>query len=158
MIAVDPRNAAMSVAHVFAQANVSDRDQPGTFRFDRTHCFLHDAGLGIRATGLLVFLPRNSEEDDRLKSGILRPLRFISNFPKRELIYARHARDFTATVDLLAHEQRQNEIMRMKLRLADEVPQGWRPAQSARTMDQFSHGTRLRIWLHSRKPCPVATC
>ena len=43
MIAVDPGDAAMAVAHVFAEADVRYHEQLGTFGLDRTDRLLHDA-------------------------------------------------------------------------------------------------------------------
>ncbi len=69
MVAVDPRDAAMAVAHVFAEADIRNDEQLGTFGLDRTNRFLHDAILGVGAGCLLVLFVRDAEEDDGLQTG-----------------------------------------------------------------------------------------
>ena len=53
MIAVHPGDAAVAVAHVFAEANIGDDEQLGAFGFDRADGLLHDAVIGIGAGSLL---------------------------------------------------------------------------------------------------------
>jgi hypothetical protein len=133
------------MAHVFAQANVCNGHDFRTFLFDCPECFLHDSIFGIGASGLFIFCFGDSEKQDRLQAELLRALGFIDNFVEGKLKNARHARDLPASVDLFAYEQREYEIVRGEIGLADKVAKGRRTAQSARSMDQFSHATRLRI-------------
>jgi hypothetical protein len=81
----------------------------------------------------------------------VRTLRFIDNFIKRKLEDARHARDRLALADLFIYEQRQNEILRAQSRLANEIAQSGRAAQSTRAMNQFPHEPRLRAQRLRRK-------
>ena len=53
MVAVDPRDSAMAVAHVFAETDIGDDEQIGAFGLDRTNRLLHDAILGVGAGSLL---------------------------------------------------------------------------------------------------------
>src|SRR5437763_17136340 len=121
MFAVNPRHAAMSVAHVFAKTNVSDRDDLGTFLFDCAQRFLNDTVLGKSAARLFVLFLGNSKKKNGLKTSILRLLRLIDNFIDSELKNARHARDRTAFVDLFADEKRENKIVGGQIRFANKI-------------------------------------
>src|SRR5947209_362401 len=144
MFAVDPSYAAMSVAHVFAKTNVSDRDDFGAFRFNCAQGFLNHAVFGVSATRLFVFLPGNTKKENRLETGVLRLPRLIDNFIDGELKNARHARDGAAFVDLFADEKRENEIVSGQIRFANEISERRRTPQAPRAMNQFSHATRVR--------------
>ena len=93
MLAIDARDAAMAVAHVFAQANIRDHDQLGASGFDRADGLLHDAVFRVSAAGLFVFVARNAEEQHGLQAEIVGALRFIGHFRERELKNARHTAD-----------------------------------------------------------------
>jgi hypothetical protein len=148
MFAVDARDAAMSVTHVFAKTDISDGDEFGTFLFNCAQCFLNDAVLRVGAARSLIFLIGNSKKQNGLEPGVLRGAGLIDNFVDCELKNAGHARDGAAFVDLIADKKRENEIVRGRIRLAHEVPQRRRTPEPSRTMDQFSHpleGTRLGL-------------
>ena len=83
MFAVHSGHTPMSVTHIFAKTNVGDRDELGTFFLDRAQGFLDHAIFRVGAARLLVFLVGNSEEQNGLKSEILRALRFIDHFVGR---------------------------------------------------------------------------
>jgi hypothetical protein len=123
MFAVHTRDAAMSVAHVFAKTNIGDRDEVWTFLLNCAQSFLDDAVFRVGAARLFGFLFRNSKKQDRLKSGILRFLRFIDHFLDRDLKNTGHAHDRPPFVDLFADEKRENEIVRGQIGFADEIPQ-----------------------------------
>ena len=121
MFAIDPRDAAMAVAHVFAKTNVRDRDDFRTFLFNRAQCFLNDAIFGIRAACLFIFFVWNSKKQNGLKSGVLRGARLIDDFVDGELKNAGHAFDRAAFVDLVTDEKRENEIVRGEIGFANEI-------------------------------------
>ena len=121
MFAIDPRHAAMPVAHVFAKTNIRDRDDFRTFLFNRAQSFLNNAVLGIRAARFFIFLVRNSKKQNGLKSGILRGARLIDDFVDRELKNARHAFDRAAFVDPVADKKRENKIVRGQIRLTNKI-------------------------------------
>src|SRR2546421_4077988 len=152
MFAVDPGHAAMAMAHVFAKTNVRDRDDLGTFLFYRAQRFLNDTVFGISATRLFVFFLGNTEKKNGLKAGVLRLPRLIDNFVNGELENARHTRDRAAFVDLFADEKRENEIVGGQIRFANKISERGGASQTPRAMNQFSHATRLRVRLNSRKP------
>ena len=123
MFAVDAGDAAVSVTHIFAKTNISDRDELGTFLFNFAQRFLNDAVCSISAARLLIFVVGNSEEQDRLQPRVLGGTRLVGNFIDRELKNAGHARDGAAFVDLVAHEKRQNEIVRGQISFANKISQ-----------------------------------
>src|SRR5215510_6312800 len=139
MVAVNSGDTAMAVAHVFAKANVSDRDQVRTFRFDRQQRLLDDSVFTVGAACLLIFTRWNSEKQDRLQPEILSAAHFIENLLYRQLENSGHTRDRPAPVQFFAYEQRQNKIMNGQMCLTDEVPKGRGAPQATRTMNQSSH-------------------
>ena len=120
---------------------LSPRDVWGFF--DRANGLLDDAVLGVCSGGVFVFCRRNSEEKHRLQAELGRTLCFRDAFSNRQLKYARHAADLATLLQLLAHEEREDEIVRGELRLADEIAHRRRMPQASRAMHQFPHLPRL---------------
>ena len=79
MFTVDPRDAAMAVAHVFAKTDVRYHDEVATACCDSAHRLLHDTILVVRAACLFVFVHRNSEQQHGLQSEVARALRFLAD-------------------------------------------------------------------------------
>src|SRR5207247_5412598 len=123
MITVDARNATMAMAHVFAEADVSDREQLRTFRLDRSQRLLNDPVFRVSAAGLLIFMLRNSEKQDSLQPEVLNATRFIGNVFHGQLKDSRHAADGSALIQFFADEQRQNKIENGQMRFSDEISQ-----------------------------------
>jgi len=123
MFAVDARDAAMPMAHVFAKTNIRDRDELGTFLFDCAQRFLNHAVLRVSAARLLIFFVGDSKKQNGLESCVPRGASLIDNFVDGELEDAGHARNRAAFVDLVADEKRENEIVRSQIGFADEIPQ-----------------------------------
>src|SRR5947209_17656594 len=111
MVAIGPSDAAMAVTHVFAKANIGHDNQFRAARLDRSNRFLDNSSFGVGAGGPVVFLARNSKEQDSLQSEILGAFRLVGHFASRELENARHAADCLPLAELFAHEKRQNEIV-----------------------------------------------
>jgi hypothetical protein len=111
MVAVNSGDTTMAVAHVFAEANVSDRDQFRTSGFDCSERFLNHSVFCVSAARLLIFLRWDSEKQDCLQPEILSSARFVDNLFHRQLKNSRHTGDRTALVQFFAHEQRQNKIV-----------------------------------------------
>ena len=80
MLAIDPCDAAVAVAHVFAQTDIGDGDEVWAFRFNRSQHFLNDPVFCVGAACLSVFFFRNTEKQHRLQPKILSALDFIDNF------------------------------------------------------------------------------
>jgi len=59
----------------------------------------------------------------------------VGDFGNRELINARHAANRLPGRQLLAHEKRQDKVVRSQLRFPDEIPHAFAPAQSSRSLD-----------------------
>src|SRR6516164_7291032 len=106
MVAVNSGDTAMAVAHVFAEANVGDRDQLRTFRFDRSQRFLNHSVFGVSGTCVLIFMLRNSEKQDRLQPEILGAARFIDNLFHRQL---KNSRDEARRAQDLRSEEHTSE-------------------------------------------------
>ena len=77
MFAIHTGDAAMAVAHVFAQANIRDYDQFRASSLDRADGLLHDAVVGIGRFRLIVFLVWNTEKQDGLEPQIAGLLGFL---------------------------------------------------------------------------------
>ena len=151
MVAIHPGDAAVPVAHVFAEANVGDDEQVGTFRLDRADCLLHDAILRIGAGSALVLFVRQAEKEDSAEPGLRGADGFAGDLVRRDLLDPGHAADGAAALDFLANEKRKDEIVRREDGLAHEVAQRGGAAQTARAVNQFPHGPRLRACLQRRK-------
>jgi hypothetical protein len=78
-------------------------------------------------------------------------LGFVGHFAWRKLKDAGHAADRLPRGELLAHEKRQNKIVRGQLRFADEIADALVSSQPPRAVNQFSHGPRLSVWFCCRK-------
>ena len=123
LLAIHSCDAAVAMAHVFAQTNIRDHNQLGTTGFDCADRLLDDAVFRIRRCGLLVFLLWYAEEQNGLEPEIAGALRFVGYFRKRKLKNARHARDGLPRHHSFADKKRENEIVRAELRLANEISQ-----------------------------------
>src|SRR5947207_2201631 len=123
VFAIHARDAAVAMAHVFAQTNIRDYDQLGTTGFDCADRLLHDAVFGVGRRRLLVFFFWDAEKQYCLQPEIVGPLRFIGYFCERELKNARHARDWPPSRHALADKKRENEVVRAEFCLADEISQ-----------------------------------
>src|SRR6266478_3918133 len=139
MVAVNTCDAAMAMAHVFAQANVGDCDQLRAFRLNSAQRFLNDSIFRISAAGLFVFMFWNSEQQDRLEAEIFSAARFIGNLFYGQLKNSRHTGNGPTFIQFFAYEQRQNKIVDTQLRLADKISQSWGTPQAPRAMYQSSH-------------------
>ena len=151
MVAVDPGHATMAMAHVFAQANVGHDNELAAARFDRADGFLDDAVFGVGATGLFVFLPRNSKEQDRLKPQVLGAFCFVRDFAGRELKNAGHAANRLPAAQFFADEKGEDEVVDGELRLANKIPHPGTAPETPRTMNELSHGLRLSVRGRRRK-------
>ena len=141
----------MSVAHVFAETNIRHDDEARTLRLDRSHCLLHDAILGVRSAGRLVFLARNSEKQNSLQSQFVGPLGFVRYLVRRPLENSRHTCDRLPRSQLFADEKGENKIVRAQFRFPHEVTNTFAAAQTSGALNEFSHGPRLSVWPERRK-------
>src|SRR2546430_14639500 len=103
MLAIEASHAAMPMAGVFAQTNISNYRQIRRALFDLPNRILDHAILAIGATGLFVLRLRNSKEKHGLHSRFVRALRDRGDFLAAVLVDAGHARArFRALVFLAA--------------------------------------------------------
>ena len=100
---------------------------------------------------MLIFLRRDPEKKDCLQARGTSTVRFLRDVRKRKLLNARHGADWTPLLDFFAHEERQDKIVRRQFRLADQIAQPFRTAETSRTVQQFPHNARLRARLSCRK-------
>lgn len=121
MLAIEASYAAMTVAGVFAQTNISNYSQIRRALFDLPNRILDHAILAIGATGLFVFRLRNSKEKHRLHSRFVRALRDRGDFLAAVLVNAGHTRDRFRALDFLADEKWQDEIVPAKICFANEI-------------------------------------
>ena len=135
MFAIHARDAAVAMAHVFAQTNIRDHNQLGAAGLDRADGLRHDAVFRIRGCCLLVLLLRNAEEQNGLQPEIAGALRFIGCVRERELKNARHARDWLPRRQSFADKKGKNEVVRAELGFANEISQAGAVPQTARPMD-----------------------
>jgi hypothetical protein len=105
----------------------------------------------MRTAGRLIFVPRNSKKQDGLQTEIISALGFIGHLTRCKLENARHALDRLPRCKFFADEKREDEVVGGKSRLAHEVANAFTATQSARPVNQFSHGARLSVCSERRK-------
>src|SRR6476661_9533318 len=121
MLAIEANHAAMAVAGIFAQTNISNYRQIRRVFFDLANRILDHAILGMRTTGLFVLRLRNSKEKHRLHSRFVGALRDRGDFLAAVLVNAGHTRDRFRALDFLADEKWQDEIVSAKICFANEI-------------------------------------
>ena len=121
MLAIEASYAAMTVAGIFAQTNISNYSQIRRALFDLPNRILDHTTLAIGATGPFVLRLRNSKEKHRLHSRFVGALRDRGDFLAAVLVDAGHTRDLSRAFDFLADEKRQDEIVPAKICFANEI-------------------------------------
>jgi len=100
------KHAAMAVAHVFAQADVSDDVKLGPAVLEQTHGLLHDAVFGVSAGGVFVLEFGNAEKNDGFQARIHGLFHLLFQLCKAELELAGHgAYFFTKTLVVSFHNE-----------------------------------------------------
>ena len=146
MIAIHPGDPAMTVAHVFAETHIGQHDYLRTFFLDCAQALsLMRPLLAATHHGLPLPLGGNVIHK-RLDPGTRST---VSSILTESIRFSLEHR--AAAVDLCADKKRQNEIMRSKVGLANQIAQSWRTAQAAGAMNQFSHPMTVRVWRERRK-------
>ena len=90
---VPPDDAAMAVAHVFAQADICKHQQFGQFLLQQPRRLLHDAVGRISARSLFILPFGNPEQNHPRHPRRLRRRRFPDHLVRRQLKDPRHGRD-----------------------------------------------------------------
>src|SRR4029450_9127265 len=121
MLAIEASDAAMTVAGIFAQTNISNDRQIRCAFFDFPNCNLDHAILSKSAAGLFILRLWNSEEKYRLHSRFVGALSDRGDFPAAVLVNAGHTRDRFRTLDFLTDEKWQHEIVPAKICFANEI-------------------------------------
>ena len=121
MLAIEASHAAMTVAGIFAQTNISNDRQIRCALFHLLDRILDHPILGIGATGLFILRLWNSEKKHRLHPRFVGVLRDRGDFFTAVLVNAGHARDRFRALDFLANEKWQHEIVPAKIGFANEI-------------------------------------
>jgi hypothetical protein len=95
---------------------------------------------------LLIFVFRNSKEQNGLKPQVLSAARFIGNLFHRQLNDSGHSGYEAAFIQFFAYEQRQNKIMTAQLRFANEISQSRGTPKATRAVNQSSHVMESTLW------------
>jgi hypothetical protein len=136
-------DAAMTVAHVFAEANVGNDEEFRQRFFQRANCLLNDAVAGVSAGGLFVFGFRNAEKNYGAHAGFEGGFGFAEDFIDGKLENAGHGADGFANIFSGAREQRQNEAGVAEGSFGDEIAQRGSRAEATQTLDRKSAGKFL---------------
>ena len=83
-------DAAMPVAHVFAQANIRDDEQIGQFFFEKADGLLNDSILRISTGRAFVFAIWNAEQQHRRNTKRMCASCLTQQFIRRKLEHAGH--------------------------------------------------------------------
>ena len=105
---VELRDAAMPVAHVFAEANVGDYDERGQLRFQPPDGALGDSVFRVSLRRVLIFLRGNAEQQHRANARCVGRPCLEDEFVDIELENAGHTRNSDTPGDLIGDEERQN--------------------------------------------------
>lgn len=158
------QDAAVAVAHVFAQADVGDDVERGPAMLEAAHGFLYDTVLGIGAAGLFVLLGRDAEKDHGLQAVIHGLFHLLFQLGQRQLVLAGHGADLLAEGLVLGlhHKIGHDEVFGQQGRgLAHHAADFGGPAQTSAAMEGLGHGsTSMRqcrgcVWGGWRRPVPV---
>ena len=136
-------HAAVSVRHVFAQANIAHEDEVRHFALEGSGGLLNDSVFRPGAGGNLVLGLRQSEEDDGGNAQRRGGSRFFHRFIHGKIEHARHRPDFLAHTLARADEQRVHKGLRGEPGLADQGAQALILAQAAEACDREGHGVIL---------------
>jgi hypothetical protein len=131
--------AAVSVAGVFAVADVGDDQQPRRLFAQGADGPLHDAIVIVCAGGHFILGLRQAEENHAADAQRLHFGTFLDQFVDGHLIIAGHGADFAPHALAGADEQRQDELRRLHVRFADQVANGWSGAQTAQALSWEGH-------------------
>jgi hypothetical protein len=131
---------AMSMACVFAVANVCDQQCVRHSLLDCAQGSLNDAVVRVRARRHLVLLGRNSEKNDSADAKIANFATFFNDSVDRKLRVPGHRRDVAPDVLTFADEEGKDEVGSLELGFANKRAQGFRAAQAAHSVDRKWHG------------------
>lgn len=157
------QDAAVTVAHVFAQAHVGDDVERGPAMLEAAHGFLYDAVFGVGAAGLFVLHGRDAEEDNGLQAVIHGLFHLLFQLGQRQLVLAGHGADLLAEglVFGLHHKVGHDEVFGQQGRgLAHHAADFGGPAQTSAAMEGLGHGsTSMRqcrgcVWGGQRRFAP----
>jgi hypothetical protein len=134
---------AMSVRHVFAEANVAHQDQVWHFAFHGTCSPLHDAVVGPGSGGDVIFLVGKAEENHRRHAQGINLLCLFYRFVHREVEHAGHRADFLAHALTGANEHGVDKGLRSEAGFAHQIAKLRSAAETTKTGNRKGHGNHL---------------
>ena len=134
---------AVSVRHVFAEADVAHQNQVGDFALHGSGSLLHDAVVGPGSGGDVIFLVGKTEENHRGHAQGVNFLRLFHRFIHRKVEHARHRANFLAHAFAGANEHGVDEGLGSEAGFAHQVPKLGGAAETAKTGDRKGHGNHL---------------
>jgi len=135
-------DAAVSVAHVFAEAYVGHDDERGELFFQKADGALGDAVFGVGLGGVFVLVRGDSEDEHGADAGGVGGAGFDEEFSEVELEDAGHAGDGDAAGDFFGDEKREDKVVRRDNRLAHKSAELRRGAKPAESVSEI-HGRRI---------------
>src|SRR5690349_19349844 len=121
MLAVAASHAAMAVAGILTQANISDHSQIRCLPLYLSDRVLDNAAFGVSFSGLFIFRFGNPKEKHSLDSRFIHALRDGPDFFTGILADPGHARDLLRRFDFIADKKRQHEVMSVQIGFANEI-------------------------------------
>ena len=132
-------DAAVTVRHVLAEADVAHDEQVGDGGLDGAGGLLHDAVFGPGSGGNLVLGLRQAEENDGGDAEGVDLAAFLDRLIDGEVEDAGHGADRLADALAGTDEERIDEPGGSKPGFAHERAQGFGAAQTALTIDREGH-------------------
>src|ERR1700730_11748652 len=143
----------MTMRHVFAKADIANKNEVRNFALDSAGRLLHHAVVGPGSGGYFVFLLRQAEQNYRGHPQRTRFAGFLHNLVDREVEDSGHGADFLAYALSWADEDGIDEGFCAEASFANQIAKGSGATQSAKTSFRKCHDCpgRLRIKNQSEK-------
>jgi len=135
------RDAAVPVAHEFAEAHIGDDEQIRARLLQRPHRALDHAVFRVSLRSALILEPGNAEEQHCGDARGARARRFGNDVPLAPLMNARHAGHRHGRLDFFADKQRKNQIAGLECRLTHHGAENRGRAEAAGALEQI-HGVK----------------
>jgi hypothetical protein len=142
----------VAVRRVLVQADVGHHQEFRDLSLEEADGFLHRSPVVPGLAARLVLLLGNAEQDDGRDAGREELPRLAEGFVGRKARDARKGRDRLLLPLPMPHEERRDETIRRKARLADERTHPGAPAQAAHADRGVRHVANLCPGGRGRKP------
>ena len=131
----------MTVAGVFAVANVGYHEKVRDIPFDGSDGLLHDTVFVVGSGGLFILAGRNSEENYPADAEGTHFPAFCDDAIDGKLRVSGHGANLLAHALAVTGKKRQNELRRLKVRLAHERAKGFAGTQATHSTDGERHSS-----------------